>query len=228
MSSNKIADKIRKLMNQARDTEGTPESEVFQAKALDLLARYGLTETDVADANKDMNEHVIVTFDTPKFYRVQHQALLAHVGRALGVYVVRYTGIETNILSGTVRNIERLKILFETLSLHATAGASKVKGMGGISTQSMRKSYWQGYSMRIAERIEEMEKEVHEELRETGAALVPVDEYEKAMKAMKERYNVQTTASKQRIYNQGYNAGAERANSADIGQSQVQNRLELV
>lgn len=228
MSSNKIADKIRKLMNQAKDTEGSPESDVFQAKALDLLARYGLTETDVADADKDMSEHVIVTFDTPKFYRIQHQALLAHVGRALGVYVVRYTGIETNILSGTVRNIERLKILFETLSLHATAGASKVKGMGGVSTQSMRKSYWHGYSMRIAERIQEMENQVHEELRETGAALVPVNEYEKAMKAMKTQYKVQTSSSKQRIYNEGYSAGEERANSADLGQSRVQNRLELV
>lgn len=228
MSSNKIADKIRKLMNQAKDTEGSPESEVFQAKALDLLARYGLTETDVADADKDMSEHVIVTFDTPKFYRIQHQALLAHVGKALGVYVVRYTGIETNILSGTVRNIERLKILFETLSLHVTAGASKVKGMGGVSTQSMRKSYWHGYSMRIAERIQEMENRVHEELRETGAALVPVNEYEKAMKAMKTQYKVQTSSSRQRIYNEGYSAGEERANSADIGQSKVQNRLELV
>lgn len=226
MSATKIYDKIRKLLAQAHDQEGTAEGEAFQAKAFDLLARYGLTEFDVTDTSADLAEEVVEQVTVPKTYRVQRQGLLAAIGEAFGVAVGRFTGSHSSVLAGTRRNVERTKLLFEQLSLHVESGAATVRGDGTFTATQMRKSYWVGYSLRVNERLHEVEKSVHEELRKTGAALVPVDELDKAQKLLQSHYR--SRADEGTTYNKvGAGLGAARANEADLGRARVQGRREL-
>jgi len=42
----KIADKVGKLLRQAEDVAGTPEEQVFLAKAFELMAKYGIDESE--------------------------------------------------------------------------------------------------------------------------------------------------------------------------------------
>lgn len=227
MTSQKIADKIRKLLTQAADREGTPEGDIFQAKALDLLARYGLTEFDVEDAAHDLQEEVIEHYEVPKHFRVQRQTLLGVIARALGVFAVRRTGSTTMTLAGTRRNVTRSIMLFEQLSLHVASGALKETGHDAGSTTRLRRGYWTGYSEQIYFRLVEMEREVHEELRKAGTALVPVNEYDKAKAMYRAQVGGWRSASPRRHDAEGMNRGRNRANQADLGQARVQNRLEL-
>ena len=72
-----------------------------------------------------------------------------------------------------------------------------------------------------------MEREVHEELRKTGAALVPVNEYEKAQAMYREQLGGWRSATPSYHDAESMNRGRNRAKQADLGQARVQNRLEL-
>ena len=228
MTSQKIADKIRKLLTQAADREGTPEGDIFQAKALDLLARYGLTEFDIEDNQKDLQEQVIEHYEVTKHFRVQRQTLLGVIARALGVFAVRRTGSTVITLAGTRRNVTRAVLLFEQLSIHVASGALRESAYDAGSTARLRRGYWEGYSEQIYLRLVEMEREVHDELRKTGAALVPVNEYEKAQAMYREQVGGWRSATPSYHDAESMNRGRNRAKQADLGQARVQNRLELV
>lgn len=40
----KLKSKVAKLLRQAEDVAGTPEEAVFQAKAFELMAKYGIDQ----------------------------------------------------------------------------------------------------------------------------------------------------------------------------------------
>ena len=227
MTSQKIADKIRKLLTQAADREGTPEGDIFQAKALDLLERYGLTEFDIEDNAQDLQEQVIEHYEVTKHFRVQRQTLLGVIARALGVFAVRRTGSTVITLAGTRRNVTRAVLLFEQLSLHVASGALRESAHDAGSTTRLLRGYWEGYSEQIYLRLVEMEREVHEELRKTGAALVPVNEYEKAQAMYRAQVGGWRSATPSYHDAESMNRGRNRAKQADLGQARVQNRLEL-
>lgn len=227
MTNQRIADKIRKLLTQAADREGTPEGDIFQAKALDLLARYGLTEFDVEDNANDLQEEVIEHYEVTNYFRVQRQTLLGVIARALGVFAVRRTRSTTITLAGTRRNVTRTVMLYEQLVMHAESGALRESAEDAGSTTRLRRGYWEGYSEQIYFRLVEMEREVHDELRKTGAALVPLNEYEKAQEMYRKQLGGWRSATPTYHDADSMDRGRNRAKQADLGQARVQNRLEL-
>lgn len=46
-TEDKIKQRVQKLLNQARDREGTPEGDVFYARAFELMAQYGYEQRDI-------------------------------------------------------------------------------------------------------------------------------------------------------------------------------------
>lgn len=51
----KLRDKVAKLLRQAEDVAGTPEEGVFQAKAFELMAKYGISESAVDAARQGLD-----------------------------------------------------------------------------------------------------------------------------------------------------------------------------
>lgn len=228
MTTQRIADKIRKLLAQAADREGTPEGDAFQAKALDLLARYGLTEFDVEDDAQDLQKDCIEFYDVTNYFRVQRQTLIGVIARALEVFAVRIPRSTTIILAGTRRNVARTIMLYEQLVMHAESGALRESAHDADSTARLRRGYWEGYSEQIYFRLVEMEREVHEELRKTGAALVPLDEYEKAQEMYRKHLGGGWRDATPTYHDaDALDRGRDRAKQADLGQARIQNRPEL-
>lgn len=222
-----VKNRIRKLLAQAKDREGTPEGDTFQEKAFDLLARYGLTEFDVEDDRKDLEADLVEEFEVEKYYRIERQILLACIANALGCAVVRYRGSGRTKVAGTRRNVERTRLLFDSLVMHMITEAGKLRGSvnGGGTTQQIRHSFMLGYSSQIGNRLAEIENQVREEVRESGAALVPVDEKERAKRLIGTR--TAKMRSRSRVHWGGYESGQEGANRADLGQTRVQGHRAL-
>ena len=225
-----VKNRIRKLLAQAKDREGTPEGGVFQEKAFDLLARYGLTEFDVEDGQDDLGADLVEEFEVEGSYRIERQFLLACIADALGCVVVRYRGSGRIRIAGTRRNVERTCLLFDSLVLHMITEAGKLRGCvhGGGTTQQIRHSFMLGYGSQIGKRLSEIENQVREEVRESGAALVPVDEKVRANQLIRQDgTRVARTRSRSSVHSGGYESGQEGANRADLGQTRVKGRKAL-
>lgn len=118
----KMQDRVAKLLRQAEDVTGTPEEAVFQAKAFELMAKYGIemAQVEATKAGLDMTEMPdAIQWEvnvTGKY--VAQQALLLHgIARALHcktVYTTLYKGQRVYVF-GMERHVERVRFLWEIL-----------------------------------------------------------------------------------------------------------------
>lgn len=224
-------DKIRKLLIQAADQEGTPEGDAFQSKAMELLARYGLTDFDVRPDHEDGEEMICRDQETPKYYVRENQVLLRSIGSALGVYVVRYSGRNMVKVAGTRKNLERVDMLFTLLSNQMLAGSKRLSAKMGerFTTQQLRRSYCHAYATRIFERLSQIESKVREEVRAEGV-VVPVNEFVQARLFFNQAapgVRVQAGRSAARASHAAMDHGRADANRADLGQSRVRGQRAL-
>ena len=78
-----VREKVRKLLNQAADREGTPEGDVFRDKAFALIAQYGLDPAKLGDPTDAGAEMKVVDLDMSGAYQRQQIGLLNALARAL-------------------------------------------------------------------------------------------------------------------------------------------------
>ena len=227
--TSKIQTKIQALLNQARDQQGTPEGDVFERKAFELLAKYGLTEFDLEQDTDELHTMLKKEFEVVGKYPREKQRLLASIGHSLGCFVIRVTGSKKTMLAGTNRNVDRTLMLYTMLVAQAESDASKLTAQAGFTTQQVRVSFWIGFANRIRERLAEVEHSVREEATSQGV-LVPVNEYREAERFFSSQHlgQVQSSRSRSQLHAGGYQSGSESANRADLGRSRVQGRRELV
>lgn len=84
----KMQAKVAKLLRQAEDVAGTPEEAIFQARAFEIMSKYGLDEVEIAaiqqglDVTKDP-EAVTWSTNLVGKHRPQQMALLNQIATAL-------------------------------------------------------------------------------------------------------------------------------------------------
>ena len=119
----KLKEKIAKLLRQAEDVVGTPEEAVFQAKAFELMAKYGIEQAQVDAAARgldlsDLRNAIkwVVAIDG-KYAQAQMLLLhnLAHALHSKTVYSKsRGYGLQMSVY-GVADHIERIKVLWAIL-----------------------------------------------------------------------------------------------------------------
>lgn len=120
----KLRDKVAKLLRQAEDVAGTPEEGVFQAKAFELMAKYGIEQTHVDAARRGLDvsdlrdaEQWIVKIEGK--YAAAQMQLLHNLAIALHSKTVynkaRYTGELHMYVYGVPAHLERIKMLWAIL-----------------------------------------------------------------------------------------------------------------
>ncbi|GAB3965699.1 DUF2786 domain-containing protein [Plantactinospora veratri] len=125
--SDAMLSKIRKLLAKAEDPACTPaEAEAFNAKATELIARYGVDRALLAarDPGTDPVGDRIV--DIPAPYALDKVGLLAGVADALRCRSVRRRGDSGFVmhLFGFASDLERVEVLFTSLLVQAAHGIS--------------------------------------------------------------------------------------------------------
>lgn len=183
-----MLDKVRKLFAKADSVAGTPEAEVFNAKAYDLLAKYGIDEV-AARSTADAKPAEVVTVEvalTGKYVNEQRM-LLATIARALHCRYLQVHGRNPReIVVGVETHVERARILFSMLAPQMLAGAARVHSpRAEVSTATYRRSWMRGFYWVVGERLGAAEAAAADGAA-AGTALVLIDDEQRAEQGVRD------------------------------------------
>lgn len=240
----KMADKVAKLLRQAEDVVGTPEEAVFQAKAFELMAKYGLEMADIDSAKGGLNvsdpvDAIRLDIDLKGKYIAQQVLLLYAIARALHCRGVLIKGGKTLSLFGVPRHIDRVQMLWsilgpQMLRLVETVrpdqalvgrqvydwrtGEYRQKGTAG-QLRSYRRAWIAGFSQVVGERVTEQETKAVESAG-GGALVLYKTDVERAVLALREAFPSTSRGRGSSRYNtSGYAHGQRDGRSASMAHS---------
>ncbi|MEM7326137.1 MAG: DUF2786 domain-containing protein [Actinomycetota bacterium] len=207
----KLAATVAALLAKAASSEFEDEARLFEAKAMELMARYQIEEAELR--RPDQVEFGVVEIDVSHFGNAQTGA--AHV--VWGVYKL-FGGF------AVVQTVDRRMSMrvSATDDVHAIARPLVDHLMGQMMADIVRdrprsrKSYSVGWFGRMYERLEAAHTETYAEV----GALVPTTDA--AERHYVERYG-RTARHSLRVDQRDYQAGGVRGSQADLGQSRVAN-----
>lgn len=226
MSDDRI-DRIRKLLAQADSVAGTPEADIFNQKAFELIAKYGVDEAEVRRVSGSGPAEIIVyEIEISGAYKVDRGLLFNALAGALHCSSIRVSKSDRRKVFGTAANIERLKLLFALLSVQMNAGAAKVKGVSASSTSRARRSWMLGFIHAVSTRLEVAEKDAAYDI--VGSDLVHVNDADRAAAALRLEYpNIRQLKVRRNVDGRAHADGANAGGRADIGNARMSSRRAL-
>jgi hypothetical protein len=208
--------KVRALLAKAESTEFVGEAETLTAKAQDLMTRYSIDESLLADElGPDVDVRgVRVLVHHP--YASEKVGLLTVVGRANRVRTVWSTFSSCATLVGLPVDVEQVEMLFTSTLVQATRAMTQAgdRPGGGDRSSAFRKAFLTAYAHRIGERLAESAEETAATY---GAQLVPaLQRQEAAIDGEFARlFPDVTTGSRQVSFDaRGWDAGTRAADAA--------------
>lgn len=234
-TEDKLKDRVQKLLNQAKDREGTPEGDVFYEKAFELMAAYGFEERDLstADAGDDIDCREYTFGGT---YTEMQAKLLFAIGRALhctgfSQRVYNSTRVASATLFGLRRHLDRVDMLYGLLLPVMMAGAHAERAEGwGDSTVIKRRSFMTGFATSIQLRLSAAEDTAASQ--DGRYAIALLDDAAKA-EAAQEEYAahhglcIGKYSSNGSLDADAFFAGQDAGDRSDLGQTRVRARPAL-
>lgn len=224
-----VQNKIAALLAKAAGTDNEHEAQIYEAKAMDLMAKYGVEEAAARAAAVARHERVsdreaisyVVRSYTGKYHDAQ-QMLLVHIAAALHCETVGFVGQanHTLIVYGVPQQIERFKVLRGLLIPQMLQGAAKARPLIEKTPGQMRifrRSWMRGFSVQIHQRLTGTEKKMLQNA--PGAALVLASDHDKAKALAKlENPKMKYTTSRARVSKDGFEQGREAGRRAELTQ----------
>lgn len=234
-NTDKIKERVQKLLNQAADRAGTPEGDAFYTKAFELMAAYGFSERDLAAPDEgDEVTHKHYTFTGS--YSDMQSRLLFSITNALhctgfqqGVYhSTRIVGAD---IFGLRRHVERVDLLYSMLMPVMMAQARALEPNGWESAVVRRRSFMTGFAATIGQRLDSAEQTVAPAGSSYELALV--DDSVRATHACDayaaaQGIYLQSGRSSKRSFDpEAYIQGQDAGHLTDLGQTRLQSRPPL-
>jgi hypothetical protein len=223
--------KIRALLAKAEATEFPDEAETLTAKAAELMAKYGIEQAKLADAEPDrdpIGDHHRIAMDAP--YARDKAQLLNWIAQALGCRVIIHTraaGISVTLF-GFQSDRERAEMLFTSLLVQAAHALAVVEIPWGENKAVYRRTWYTGYAQAIYIRLTEAERRARAAAGEDQAAsgkstaLVLADRGAQVEQAWTERAKDLKSAKARRLSGSGVRDGYRAGQRADLGGRKVQ------
>lgn len=153
MSLNTMQEKIAKLLAQANDREGTAEGKTFLEKAMQLMAQYGISESEVSTETIDTTMGKTTINISGMKYIKQQRSLINRISHALNCYCLYsrdpYTNKQVMYIYGREIDRERVNMLFSAASPSMIASAMKSIPAGTYRIKLARLSHMEGYASAI-------------------------------------------------------------------------------
>ncbi|QWS68277.1 hypothetical protein SEA_VANLEE_161 [Gordonia phage VanLee] len=234
-NNDKLADKVRKLLEKARAVAGTPEADVFNAKAFELVAEYGLDPESIvrSKANAEDSKLIVSTFPFSDF-AVQRIELLWAIAMPLhcaGIAMMLPDGRRGVKIYGVNRHMKRVKLLHGLLSNQMLAGASKVvpnnpfadRNSTGIDERraAWMKGFADGVMVKITEVEEAAIRQADRNAGDTQYAVARMSDRQRAQAAMDAAHPGPRGSFKGTGYGTGYAEGRAAGRQSDVGQTRV-------
>lgn len=227
--------RVRKLLAKAEDPGVTEaEAELYNTKAAELIATYGIDQAMLAEVDKTRDEitQIKITLENP--YSVDKAVLVNAIATPLRCRTVRYGYDKTSthvIVFGFRSDLERVELLYTSLLLQATTQLTRVRPQQrGLyyreSTAAYRRSWMAGFSAAVRQRLTTAEQhaEVHhaEHTATTGrsVALVLRDRATQVDEAYKQAFPGVRTYYR-RLSGSGYQSGRDAGSRADLNTTRI-------
>ncbi|MGW5267166.1 DUF2786 domain-containing protein [Rhodococcus sp. NPDC003994] len=229
-ASTSVLDKIRKLFAKADSVAGTPEAEIFNAKAFELLAKYGVDEAEARQQAGDGPAEIVhETMDFAGKHVGVQADLAGCIVRGLGGTAILHGSVL--LIFGTAATLERTRILFAMLQPQMLAGGRKVRPGFGDPTGlvAYRRSWMRGFAHRVMKRLEEARGAAQEQA-SASTALVLRDEARRSEEGLDDFLTSIGARRKQRSARHsaaGAAAGAAAASNVDLGGTAVRGQRAL-
>ncbi|MEJ5927979.1 DUF2786 domain-containing protein [Corynebacterium sp. H128] len=219
----RIKARVRKLLNQAIDRQGTPEGDVFYEKAFQLLAQYGL---DRSELEADDGAVMVREFPITGNYSAMQARLLLSIAEVLhcvGFNIgLRPSRIASVTLFGMPRHLDRIELLYSILRLSMLSGAQRIDSTMGLVRA--RRSFMAGFVARISQRLAAAEAEASDSAQAYALALI--DDRTRANQVQAEflrqqQLQLSQHRSRQQVDPRAYRQGTIAGDGTDIGQTGV-------
>jgi hypothetical protein len=229
-------DRVRKLLAKA-ERAGTPEeAEIYNAKAVELMARHGIDEALLAadDPRRDEIGMLRIAMEDP--YSAGKARLLGWTAAALRCRWVMHGASGGKVAAVTVFGFgsdrERVELLYTSLLLQATGQLVRLRPpWSGESVAAYRRSWLQGFAAQVHQRLLEAEERAAAEAsaqagadRAVSTALVLVDRGARVDRAYTEAFPHLARARRPSLSGSGFVEGAEAGRRADLGGRRIGGR----
>jgi hypothetical protein len=160
-----LLSKVRALLAKAEDPAATEsEAEAFTAKATELMAKYGIEQALLADAQPDSGKPAdrIITVTAP--WAREKQSFVAGIVEALRGRAVMKTGPAGYRVHmfGFESDLERAELLYTSLLLQMTNQLAHVQVPYYDEPRVYRRSWILGFRVEVVQRLREAEKRATE------------------------------------------------------------------
>lgn len=236
----KMLERVRRLLSKAEGAATESERDAYNAKAAELIARYGIAEAllRAKAATGARPADRIVILDAP--YARDKASLLSAVAIPLGVQGVlcsQRTAHGTQLsmhLFGMSADLERVDVLYTSLLVQAAHGLAVARPADAYeSVAAYRRSWMLGFAYTIQSRLITAEQAAaeraeadHRSQSDGGpsVSLVLADRATMVQQAMSEAYPRLRSAPTRYLSGTGHAAGAAAARRADLGGTRLGRR----
>jgi hypothetical protein len=226
MGTEKLAT-VRKLLAKAERAATAAESEIYTAKAVELMARHGIDAAVAAAADPGSDEIGPLRIAMQDPYSAGKARLLGWTAAALGCRWVLHGAWAGKVAAVTVfghaSDRERVEMLYTSLLLQATAQLVRVRPpRPGESVSAYRRSWLEGFSAQVHRRLVEAGERAagHAAARTSahgGVALVLADRRRRVDRQFDTTFPRLSTLRPSVLSGSGRTAGALAGERADLG-----------
>lgn len=223
--------RVINLLKKADSVAGTPEEDVFRAKAMELIAKYNFDAAALRDKSQGKSDIISKEFQ-PSGHHVKSQIMLyAALGQCHSCMVMQLGNTKILKIYGTAEAIQQVEWLFGILwpsALSQTLGLwpdhpNYTKG----DVTVYRRSFLLGFTATIRDRLKEANKRAEEESH--GAGLVLMDDFRRAEAKLREDHpNVVNQKTSRRIHEGAMGQGQMAGARSDIGQTRIKNNRRAI
>lgn len=219
----KLKTRVQKLLAQAESVSGTPEAEIFEAKAMELIAQYGISEAEARAGGKlEVKVEFVDVFFKGRYTDMQTRLLhrLSSTLRCESIAFSTKRGANATSMRiyGMPSHLARVQMLFDTLVPHMLKEAGKARPSFDANYGEMRvfrRSFMMGYIITVRDRLAKADRMAM--VNHEAGALVLVSDREKAKKAVEEAFpNAKTTKSAAKTDAEGWVSGSVAGQKADL------------
>ena len=235
---NELLDRVRKLLAKAEDEGCTPhEAEALTAKAAELMARYGIDRALLGAVRPDTDRPADRVFELDNPWAGIKAHLLAGLASALRCQCIllnrRQPGSRVHVF-GYLSDLERADILFTSLLVQMARALAlePVPAFGGRA-KAWRRSWMLGYCSAVVARVraaEEAAVAAASSSADAGAnghgpsAAVVLADRAVTVRRHAEQAYPRTRKTRVTYSGNGYQAGYQEGQKADIGGAKVRSR----
>lgn len=229
--------RVRKLMDKASATSNVHEADAFARKAAELVARHRIDPHRVADID---NHDDLVVREIPLGRGAYVRARLALLMAVAATHDTRVvfgatpTGTVAH-LAGHVSDLDVVELMYHSLHTQAAARVASQRRATPAATQQYRRSFLFGYADRMGVLLADTRRDAEAAVvasaldgcvRTTQMAIV--DRSRRVDEFAKESFGrVRTARAPGPAQANGWRAGADAANRADVGRARLAGRRAL-